>query len=73
MLYGKSSAFGGETFHQETNPKTVGLALEYASVCELMNAMKVNDNLNIKTQVIGIAIGRRDELFPTQGNISLLF
>ena len=32
-----------------------------------------HENLNIKTQVIGIAIGRRDELFPTQGNISLLF
>ena len=63
MLYGKSSAFGGETFHQETNPKTVGLALEYGSVCQLMNAMKANDNLNNKTQVIGLVIGERDDVF----------
>ena len=73
MLYGKSSAFGGETFHQETNPKTVGLALEYASVCELMNAMKVNDNLNIKTQVIGLVIGERDNVFPLEASDKCLY
>ena len=73
MLYGKSSAFGGETFHQETNPKTVGLALEYGSVCQLMNAMKANDNLNNKTQVIGLVIGERDDVFPIGGGDKCLY
>ena len=52
----------------------VGVPLEFPNVCEMMRYMAgKNENLNIKTQVIGIAIWRRDELFPTQGNISLLF
>ena len=52
----------------------VGVPLEFPNVCEMMRYMAgKHENLNIKTQVIGIAIGRRDELFPTQGIISLLF
>ena len=52
----------------------VGVPLEFPNVCEMMRYMAdKHENLNIKTQVIGIAIGRRNELFSTQGNFSLLF
>ena len=42
----------------------VGVPLEFRGVCELMRWLKSSDQLNVKTQLIGLAVGRREEIFP---------
>ena len=42
----------------------VGVPIEFENVCEMMKYFKSNENINVKTQVIGLAVGKKDELFP---------
>ena len=48
----------------------VGVPIEFENVCEMMKYFKSNDNVNVKTQVIGLAVGKKDELFPKNGEYS---
>ena len=64
ILDGKSSAFGGQTYHEQTSQRMVGVPIEFENVCEMMKYFKSNENINVKTQVIGLAVGKKDELFP---------
>jgi len=70
MLYGQSSAFGGQLFHEtkDGGSRLVGIPAEFTSVCEALQYIKCRDNLNINTQVLGIAIGKKDDLFPMNSN-----
>ena len=70
ILDGKSSAFGGPTYHEQTSQRMVGVPIEFENVCEMMKYFKSNDNVNVKTQVIGLAVGKKDELFPKNGEYS---
>ena len=42
----------------------VGVPIEFENICEMMKYFKSNENINVKTQVIGLAVGKKDELFP---------
>ena len=64
ILDGKSSAFGGPTYHEQTSQRMVGVPIEFENICEMMKYFKSNENINVKTQVIGLAVGKKDELFP---------
>merc|ERR1719233_257912 len=70
LLLGESSAFGGPTFNEQNaqEGRMVGVPIEFENVCALNKYFKTNDNLNIKTQVIGIAIGTKKEIFPIDEN-----
>merc|ERR1712142_654647 len=70
LLTGKSSAFGGPTFNEQNSQRgrMVGVPIEFGDVCCLMNFLKSKEKLNIETQVIGIAIGKKTEIFPTDPN-----
>ena len=63
-MSGVSSAFGGPLFHETDGQRMVGVPLEFRGVCELMRWLKSSDQLNVKTQLIGLAVGRREEIFP---------
>ena len=45
----------------------MGVPIQFSSVCALTNFLKSKDHLNIKTQVIGIAIGKTDDIVPLDG------
>merc|ERR1712142_717158 len=70
LLTGKSSAFGGPTFNEQNSQRgrMVGVPIEFGDVCCLMNFLKSKEKLNIETQVIGIAIDKKTEIFPTDPN-----
>ena len=42
----------------------VGVPLEFRSVCELLRWFQSSDKVNVKTQVVGLAVGRREEIYP---------
>ena len=67
ILSGESSAFGGPTYHEETSKRLVGVPLEFDNVCEMMKFIKSKIKLNFDTQVIGLAVGKKVELFPLNG------
>ena len=48
----------------------VGVPVEFDCVCSLHKFLKSKDHLNIKTQVIGIAIGKKMDIFPLDGEFS---
>ena len=64
-ISGKASGKGGEG--EEDGKRTVGIPVEFPNVCEAMKYFGKNDNLNIKTQVVGIGVGSKRKLFPRQG------
>ena len=43
----------------------VGVPIEFQNVCECMKFMHSKENINIHTQVIGVAVGKREDVFPT--------
>ena len=45
----------------------MGVPIEFENVCALNKYFKSKENLNIKTQVIGIAIGSKRDIFPLEG------
>ena len=49
----------------------VGVPLEFRSVCELLRWFQTSENLNVKTQVVGLAVGRREEIYPENCRLSL--
>merc|ERR1712142_1001685 len=69
LLLGMSSAFGGPTFNEQNaqDGRMVGVPIEFDCVCSLMKWLKTKENLNIKTQVIGVAIGPKNDIFPVDG------
>ena len=73
ILDGKSSAFGGPTYHEQTSQRMVGVPIEFENICEMMKYFKSNENINVKTQVIGLAVGKKDELFPKNREYLLFF
>merc|ERR1712142_1360858 len=66
ILLGKSSAFGGPTFHEQNaeQGRMVGVPIEFDCVCSLMKWLKKRETTNIKTQVIGVAIGNKKDIYP---------
>ena len=42
----------------------VGVPIEFPNVCECMKFMHSKENINIHTQVIGVAVGKSEEIFP---------
>ena len=42
----------------------VGVPLEFRSVCEMLRWFQSSDKVNVKTQVVGLAVGRREEIYP---------
>ena len=42
----------------------VGVPLEFRTVCHLMRWIQSSANLNVRTQVVGLAVGRREEIYP---------
>ena len=42
----------------------VGVPLEFRTVCHLMRWIQSSANLNVRTQVLGLAVGRREEIYP---------
>ena len=42
----------------------VGVPLEFRTVCHLMRWIQSSANLNLRTQVLGLAVGRREEIYP---------
>ena len=72
LLFGESSGWGGKGNKVAENDKDrnkhgrlPGVPLEFPNICELMKFIQERKNVNIKTQVFGIAIGPRNEIFPT--------
>lgn len=49
----------------------VGVPLEFRSVCEMLRWFQSSDRLNVKTQVVGLAVGRREEIYPENCKCSL--
>ena len=43
----------------------VGVPIEFPNVCECLKFMHSKENINIHTQVIGVAVGKREDIFPT--------
>eukprot|EP00091_Calanus_sinicus_P000567 TRINITY_DN1049_c0_g1_i5.p1 TRINITY_DN1049_c0_g1~~TRINITY_DN1049_c0_g1_i5.p1 ORF type:complete len:322 (-),score=49.90 TRINITY_DN1049_c0_g1_i5:820-1785(-) len=66
LLLGESSAFGGKSFNEQNAQygRMVGVPIEFDSVCSLMKFLKSKQNLNILTQVMGVAIGVKKDIFP---------
>merc|ERR1712179_525707 len=71
FLYGKSSAFGGEGYNVEKQKRMPGIPLEFPNVCRAMLFFQARKNLNIKTQVVGYAMGSKNEIFPRDGDACL--
>ena len=46
------------------------MPVEFDSVCSLMKFLKSKEHLNINTQVMGIAVGAKHDLFPLDGKIN---
>ena len=42
----------------------VGVPLEFRGVCELLRWFQSSDRVNVNTQVVGLAVGRREEIYP---------
>ena len=74
MIRGTSSAFGGDSYHEqgqgqgqgqrwvgggseEAHHTQVGLPVEFDNICLAMKYFRGNENLNIRTQVIGVGTG----------------
>merc|ERR1719244_249530 len=68
VINGVSSAIGGELFHPETNKRMAGVPMEFESVCDAMIFFQTRENLNLKTQVIGYAIGTKETIYPQEGD-----
>ena len=51
----------------------VGVPIEFPNVCELMKWVKTKDNVNLKTQVIGVGVGPKADLIPTDRKILKTF
>jgi len=65
IIDGTSTAYGGEGYKPgEDGSKMPGVPIEFNSVCEAMIWIQAHPNVNIKTQVIGYAIGRKEEIYP---------
>jgi len=66
IVMGESSAYGSSDFNEQNaqSGRMVGVPIEFSNICQLMKFMKSRENLNIKTQVIGIALGAKKEIFP---------
>ena len=58
-------------FHETEGQRMVGVPLEFRSVCEMLRWLQSSDRLNVKTQVVGLAVGRREEIYPENCKCSL--
>merc|ERR1719233_2616952 len=67
LLFGESSAFGG-TYNDADGERMVGVPITFDNVCSLFKYMKSKEHLNIKTQVIGVAIGKSEDIVPLDEN-----
>merc|ERR1719430_2060044 len=67
LLFGESSAFGG-TYNDADGERMVGVPITFDNVCSLFKYMKSKEHLNIKTQVIGVAIGKIEDIVPLDEN-----
>ena len=45
----------------------MGVPITFDNVCSLFKYMKSKEHLNIKTQVIGVAIGKTEDIVPLDG------
>ena len=43
----------------------VGVPIEFPNVCECLQFIHSKENINIHTQVIGLAVGKREDIYPT--------
>ena len=70
VISGKSSAFGGPIFNEQskTNGRMVGIPIEFPNVCEFMKWAKSKENVNLRTQVVGVGVGKKTDLVPTDKN-----
>ena len=63
---------GGPTYNEATNRRLVGVPIEFDNVCEMMNFIRSKKKLNVMTQVIGLAVGKKHDLFPLNCKYLLL-
>ena len=63
-MNGESSAFGGPKWNDAKSKRLVGVPMEFENVCEALMFFEHHENINVKTQVIGLAVGKKEDLFP---------
>ena len=45
----------------------VGVPIEFDSVCDVMKFLQSKNTLNKPTQVLGIAVGKKEDIYPIDG------
>ena len=45
----------------------VGVPIEFDSVCDMMKFLQSKKTLNKPTQVLGIAVGKKEDIYPIDG------
>jgi len=64
LLYGESSAFGGESFNEATAQRMVGVPMDFKNICQMMRFFKNYKNINFNTQVVGFSLGQVSDIYP---------